>query len=133
MEGMVWFDRADHEGTSANRSIIMTTTVIGLFDDFSEAQCVVQTFAEHGVPREAISLVANRERTSVGEAAAAGERGVCVDVGPASRGQPAALIELGVPETDAQQYAEGIRRGGALVTVAALDDQAEQVLDLMAH
>jgi hypothetical protein len=113
MEGMVErLDRADHEGKSAHRSITMTTTVIGLFDHFSEAQGVVQTFAEHGFPREAISLVANRERTSLGEAVATEAQGMSVDVGPASRGQPAALIELGVPEDDAQQYAEGIRRGG---------------------
>jgi uncharacterized protein (TIGR02271 family) len=111
----------------------MTTTVIGLFDEFSEAQSVVQTFAEHGFPREAISLVVNRERTSVGEAAATGARGVSVEVGPASRGQPAALIELGVPEDDAQQYAEGLRRGGSLVTVAAPDDQADQALEFMAR
>jgi uncharacterized protein (TIGR02271 family) len=134
MEGMVErLDRADHEGKSAHRSLTMTTTVIGLFDNFSEAQGVAQTFAEHGFPREAISLVANREQTSVGEAAATEARGMSVDVGPASRGQPAALIELGVPEDDAQQYAEGIRRGGALVTVAAPDAQADQALELMAR
>ncbi len=111
----------------------MTTTVIGLFDDFSEAQRVIQTLVEDGFRREAISIVANREGTSVSEAAAEGARGVSVEVGAASRGQPAALIELGVPEEEAQHYAEGIRRGGALVTVAAADDQADRAMEIMSR
>jgi hypothetical protein len=54
-----------------------------------------------------------------------------VDVGPASRGEPAALIALGVPADEAQLYAEGIRRGGALVSVVAADDQSDEAFALM--
>jgi hypothetical protein len=39
----------------------MATTVLGRFDDCAEAQRVIHTFAEHGVRREAISLVMNSE------------------------------------------------------------------------
>jgi hypothetical protein len=78
-----------------------------------------------GVQREDITIVANREETSVSDVIAAVAWGVTVDVGPASRGQPAALIALGVPADEAQRYAEGITRGGALVSVAAADHQVD--------
>jgi hypothetical protein len=107
------------------------TTVMGLCDGFSEAQRVIHMCVAQGVPREAISLVANREETSIGDVLAAGVWGVHVDVGPASRGQPAALIELGVPAAEARQYAEGISRGGALVSVTAADHQVDLVCELM--
>jgi hypothetical protein len=109
----------------------MTTTVIGLFDGFSEAQCVIHTFVAQGVRREDITIIANREETSVSDVIAATAWGVNVDVGPASRGEPAALIALGVPADEAQAYAKGIKRGGALVSVAAAEDQVDQVLKLM--
>jgi hypothetical protein len=109
----------------------MTTTAIGLFDGFAEARRVIHTLVAQGVRREAITIVANREETVVSDVIAAVAWGLNVDVGPASRGQPAALIALGVPADAAQPYAEGITRGGALVSVAAADDQVDQALALM--
>jgi hypothetical protein len=103
----------------------MTTTAIGLFEGFYEAQRVIHTLVAQGIRREDIHLVANREETCVSGAVAAGMGGVNVDVGPASRGEPAALIALGVPADEAQLYAEGIHHGGALVSVVAADDQAD--------
>jgi hypothetical protein len=109
----------------------MTITAIGLFDGFSEAQRVTHTLAAQGVRREAITIVANRDETAVSDVIAAVAWGVNVDVGPACRGEPAALIALGVPADAAQPYAEGMTRGGTLVSVAAADGQADQVLALM--
>jgi hypothetical protein len=57
--------------------------------------------------------------------------GVNVDVGPARRGQPAALIALGVPADEVQPYAMVLDGGGALVSVAAAESQVDQVLELM--
>jgi hypothetical protein len=111
----------------------MATTVIGLYADFSKARRVSHALRQRAIEREAISIVANREATSVREAASEGARGVSVEVGPASRGQLAALIELGVPAEEAQQYAEAIRRGGALVTVTAPERRADEVMDVMGH
>lgn len=37
------------------------------------------------------------------------------------------LVDLGVPESDAQYYAESVRRGGALVTVRADESRADEV------
>ncbi len=53
-------------------------------------------------------------------------------VGAASGGLIGSLVGAGVSETDAHVYAEGVRRGGTLVTVKAEDDQAsmvERILD----
>ena len=41
------------------------------------------------------------------------------------------LADLGVPEGDAEYYAEAVRRGGALVTVRADEARAEEVAEIM--
>jgi hypothetical protein len=109
----------------------MTTTAIGLFDGFSEAQRIIYTLVAQGIRSEDITIIANREETSVSEVLVAAAWGVNVDVGPASRGEPAALIALGVPADEAQPYAMVLDSGGALVSVAAADHQVDQVLELM--
>jgi hypothetical protein len=109
----------------------MTTTAIGLFDGFSEAQRIIYTLVAQGIQSEDITIIANREETSVSDMLVAAAWGVNVDVGPASRGEPAALIALGVPADEAQPYAMVLDSGGALVSVAAADHQVDQVLDLM--
>jgi hypothetical protein len=109
----------------------MTTTAIGLFDGFSEAQRIIYTLVAQGIRSEDITIIANREETSVSEVLVAAAWGVNVDVGPANRGEPAALIALGVPADEAQPYAMVLDSGGALVSVAAAEHQVDQVLDLM--
>ena len=52
-------------------------------------------------------------------------------LGAAAGGVVGALTELGIPEEDAGVYAEGVRRGGTLVTVLADDERAEQITSLM--
>jgi hypothetical protein len=109
----------------------MTTTAIGLFDGFSEAQRIIHTLVAQGIRSEDITITANREETSISDVLVAAAWGVHVDVGPASRGEPAALLALGVPADEAQQYAMVIDGGGALVSVVAADHQVDQALELM--
>jgi uncharacterized protein (TIGR02271 family) len=45
-------------------------------------------------------------------------------IGAAAGGVIGALANLGVPEEEAHYYAEGVRRGGTLVTVSAASDDA---------
>ncbi|MDC9835598.1 general stress protein [Rhizobium binxianense] len=45
-------------------------------------------------------------------------------VGGAAGGVVGALVKSGVPEEDAHVYAEGVRRGGSLVTARVEDDKA---------
>jgi hypothetical protein len=52
--------------------------------------------------------------------------------GAAAGGMVGALVDLGVPERDAEVYSEAVRRGGTLVTVRAEDRMiptAEGILD----
>ena len=109
----------------------MTTTIIGLFDGFSEAQRLIHTLVAQGIRSEDITIIANREETSFRDVLVAAAWGVNIDVGPASRGQPAALIALGVPADEAQPYAMVLDGGGALVSVAAADHQVDQVVELL--
>jgi hypothetical protein len=109
----------------------MTTTIIGLFDGCSEAQRMIHTLVAQGVRPEDVTIIVNREETSVSDALAAAAWGVNVDVGPASQGQPAALIALGVPVDQAQECAMGIDCGSVLVSVMAADDQVDQAWALM--
>jgi len=53
-------------------------------------------------------------------------------LGAAAGGLVGALVGAGIPEEDANVYAEGIRRGGALVTVQAdTDDRADRAADIL--
>jgi stress response protein YsnF/uncharacterized membrane protein len=49
-------------------------------------------------------------------------------VGAAAGGIIGALTDLGVPEEEAHYYAEGVRRGGVLVTVKTSDDMADRAV-----
>jgi hypothetical protein len=109
----------------------MTTTIIGLFDGCSEAQRMIHTLVAQGVRPDDVTILVSREETSVSDALAIAAWGVNVDVGPASQGQPAALIALGVPVDQAQECAMGIDCGGVLVSVMAADDQVDQAWELM--
>ena len=107
------------------------TTAIGLFEGCAEAQRITQTLVAQGIPREDITLITNREETSVSDVLVAAAWGITVDVGPASRGEPAALIALGVPVDEVQAYAMGLDGGGALVSVMADTSPVAQALALM--
>ena len=54
----------------------MTTTAIGLFEGFAEAQRVTQTLVAQGVQREEITIVANRAETAISDVIAAVAWGV---------------------------------------------------------
>jgi len=65
-------------------------------------------------------------------ATALGTTVVGAGLGAAAGGLVGALVGAGIPEDDAGIYAEGVRRGGALVTVqAATDGDAERAADIL--
>ncbi|WP_246529656.1 YsnF/AvaK domain-containing protein [Microvirga zambiensis] len=51
--------------------------------------------------------------------------------GAAVGGITGALVDAGVSESDAHSYAEGIRRGGALVTVSASEAEVDRIVDIL--
>jgi hypothetical protein len=109
----------------------MMTTVMGLFEGFAEAQRVIHPLVAQGIRREDITLIVNREAISVGDVLVAAAWGVNVDVGPASRGEPAALLALGVPAEAVQSYAMVLDGGGTLVSVAAAEPQVDAVVEVL--
>jgi hypothetical protein len=54
-------------------------------------------------------------------------------VGGAAGGLLGALANAGVPEEEAHVYAEGVRRGGTLVSVRAADDRADSIAAILRH
>jgi hypothetical protein len=109
----------------------MMTTVMGLFEGFAEAQRVIHPLVAQGIRREDITLIVNREAITVGDVMVAAAWGVNVDVGPASRGEPAALLALGIPAEAVQSYAMVLDGGGTLVSVAAAEPQVDAVEQLL--
>ncbi|HXV43182.1 MAG TPA: hypothetical protein VEC96_08970 [Anaerolineae bacterium] len=52
-------------------------------------------------------------------------------IGAVAGGLVGALTNLGVPETEAGYYAEGVRRGGALVTAQVPDEKVDGAMDIL--
>jgi uncharacterized protein (TIGR02271 family) len=86
----------------------MAKTVIGLFDDSRQAQHIVQALVDDGFRREDIRTLTSQEEASVGT-----------------------LGAYDVPDPEAQQYADAVRRGGVLVLVDAADDRADRAVAIM--
>jgi uncharacterized protein (TIGR02271 family) len=64
-------------------------------------------------------------------AATLGAGAIGAGIGAATGGLIGALVGAGVPKEEAEYYAEGVRRGGTLVTVSAPDDRTQLAVDLM--
>lgn len=158
----------------------MAKTIVGLYDQFVQAQAATRDLVDAGIARDNISLVANaaaedyapyfddegryREpaTSEAGEGAATGAGigatigglgGVLVGlgllvipgvgpalaagpivsalvgagVGAAAGGLLGALVGSGVPKEEAGYYAEGVRRGGSLVTVTVDEARVGEV------
>jgi uncharacterized protein (TIGR02271 family) len=86
----------------------MAKTVIGFFDDRREAEHIVQALMDDGFRREDIRTLTGEEGASIGT-----------------------LGAHGVPEAEAQQYADAVRQGGTLVLVDAADDRADRAVAIM--
>jgi len=157
-------------------------TVIGLFEQYQDAERAVDQLYSKGFDKSEISVAA-RDRVlqdrvtagkamgneaaagaasgAVGGAAIGGLAGLLVGlgalvipgigpviaagtlataltsaaagagIGAATGGLLGALVGLGVPEADANFYAEGVKRGGVLVTVHTSDDRASMAQDIL--
>jgi len=154
-------------------------TVVGLFENYRDADRAINELYSRGFARTEISVMA-RDRAvqevvgqqdravaesagagAVGGAAVGGIAGLLVGIGAlaipgigpvlavgplasaigsalagagigaAAGGVIGALVGLGIPEEDAHFYAEGIKRGGVLLTVRTTDDRASEALNIL--
>lgn len=149
-------------------------TIVGLFDDRSEAHRVVRELLDDGFSREDISILAKDMKghyadeassARTGEATKGAGRGAAIGglagvliglgtvavpgigtaiaagplakalagagVGAAAGGVIGALTNVGLPQEQAGNYAEGVRRGGTLVLVDAPQDKADRAASIM--
>jgi uncharacterized protein (TIGR02271 family) len=99
-----------------------TRTITALFEGAAEAERAADQLAAVGISRDAVSIVRQDEGAAATRTAEQPEGG----------GFFAALADLFMPDEDRYTYAEGIRRGGVLLTASvddALADEAIRVLD----
>jgi uncharacterized protein (TIGR02271 family) len=108
-------------GSSARR------TVTAFFDSRTDADEAVDRLHAAGVSRDSIRLTPGNERDTDG----GGARTETHSLGQASVGFWDSLRDLFLPDEDRHVYAEGLRRGGYLVSVSATDTEYERVLDIL--
>jgi uncharacterized protein (TIGR02271 family) len=97
-------------------------TVTAFFDTKAAATDAVEELVKTGFPRASVKLVAGASQpSSSSSTASAGSDG----------GFWESLKELFFPEEDRHAYAEGLRRGGYLVTVSTTDANYQRALDIL--
>jgi uncharacterized protein (TIGR02271 family) len=106
-------------GTSSSRRM-----VTAFFDSRSDAEQAIERLSEAGVSRDSIRFMPGDERDPIDN-----------DAGTATRRESGGFWDsLGdwfLPDEDRGTYAEGLSRGGYLLSVEATDAQYERVLDIL--
>jgi hypothetical protein len=135
-------------------------TLAALYDTYDHAKSTVSDLESAGIPHSDISIVANKQSNTATGAEAGGGVGAVVGggagllaglgmlaipgVGPvvaagwlvataagAAVGATAGAAESGVSKEHAQVYAEGVRRGGSLVSVKCQTEQSGLVRTIL--
>ncbi|MCB1884387.1 MAG: YsnF/AvaK domain-containing protein [Geminicoccaceae bacterium] len=103
--------------------------IVGLFDDTSEAEAARSDLVDAGFDRDEISVVGSgSSAATTGSGLAEGASTFGHEGG---QGYQRQLMGLGIPEHDAELYAEGVRRNGTVVSVRVPDDEATTAIDIM--
>ncbi len=93
----------------------MSQTVVGLYDDHSTAEKVVDKLDNQGFTRSNIHVESHSGKGT----------------GSFGNDLVGGLSQRGVPDDEARFYAEGVRRGGTLVVLDVDDDRARDVAAVM--
>jgi hypothetical protein len=97
----------------------MAKTLVGLYDTAADAEYVVQALVDNGFSRSDILLTTCEGVRAVNGSSARGRD--LIDT----------LTELGIPVDEANMFAEGVDRGGALVVVQSNDEWSDRGTDTM--
>ena len=87
----------------------MSKTVVGLFPHSEDAQAALRDLETMGIKRNSVQVMTSDARDKV----------------------LTALTTVGVPQNDASIYAEGVRRGGALVVGSVEDSKADEAVAVL--
>jgi uncharacterized protein (TIGR02271 family) len=96
--------------------------VTAFFDSRDDAEEAIARLESEGIARGSIRLVPSDEQNTGRDTASAGD---------ANKGFWESLGDLFLPDEDRYTYAEGLRRGGYLVTVNVSDAEYERALDIL--
>lgn len=86
----------------------MAKTAVALYDTVNEAQQVVNELTDVGFSASNMQMLSDNTNNVV-----------------------TTLTSAGLPPSDANAYAEGIRRGGHVVMITTEDDQIDTAVDIM--
>src|SRR4030095_2457895 len=99
----------------------MAKTLVALYDTFTTAEHVAQELIQDGFARSDIHLALDHTKSRTTHSAS-----VAGDPAYECANRLETLADVGVPYDEAHSYAEGVRRGCALVVVESSDDRAER-------
>ena len=102
-----------------NTNAMTARTITAFFDDREDATEAIQRLRSEGIPRGDIGMV---EGSNAGASSAPSQE---------STGFWDSLKDFFLPDEDRHTYAEGLRRGGYLVTVRTDNAHYERVLDIL--
>src|SRR5438552_12699199 len=104
----------------------MAKTLVALYDTFTDAERVVQELIKDGFSQSDIHLAFDHTQSRPAQRSS-------VEWDSAYEGENLfeTLQDLGVPHDEAHSYAEGERRGCALVVVESSDDRAERGMEIL--
>lgn len=94
--------------------------VTAFFDSRSDAESAVDRIVEAGVPRGTIQIVAGADTASREDLTPAHEKGFWESLG-----------DLFMPDEDRMSYAEGLRRGGYVVSLRTTPANRDLVIDIL--
>ncbi len=100
----------------------MAKTIVGLYDDRATANKVVNDLEGRGFGEDHLRYASNEKGTRS-----------TYEVDAKKGATPDALTGYGVPDDEANFYAEAVRRGGSLVIARVHDQDAETAADIMAR
>jgi len=106
-----------------------TRTITAFFDDRTNAEEAVERLHSAGFARDAVRMMAGHEGGPEGNVNADSSRGAYQN--NEGMGFWESLKDLFLPEQDRHTYAEGLRRGGYLVTVRTADANYARALDIL--
>jgi uncharacterized protein (TIGR02271 family) len=104
----------------------MAKTLVALYETVTAAEQVVQELVADGFARSDIHLALDHTKSSAVHNATGAQ-----DAAYEGANLVETLADAGVPYDEAYAYAEGVRRGGALVVVESSDERAERGMAIL--
>lgn len=108
--------------STMSSSATSTRTLTGFFDDKASADRVVEALVDMGIPRDDITMVAGTgTQTTTTTTTVRNDEHI---------GFWESLGNMFLPDEDRYSYAEGLRRGGYMVTVHTIEGASTKVMDI---